>query len=95
MEIASMPIPEMSGSQVALSNIHAEKMTVEEAIKRFNANSWNAFSGASPDMQIWLVSMDGIWLPANVPGVVQKPYQHLSIVIDAKTGDEIYRNMQP
>ena len=34
-------------------------------------------------------------LPASVPGVAQEPYQHLSIVIDAKTGLEIFRNMKP
>lgn len=95
IEIASLSIPEISGSQVAPSNIHAEKMTLEEVAKRLNANPQNAFFEESPDTKVWLVSMDGIWLPANVPGVVQKPYQHLSIVIDAKTGLEIFSNIQP
>ena len=95
VEIASMSMPEISGSQVAPSNIHADEMTLEEAAKRLNSNPQNAFSEESPDTQVWLVSMDGIWLPADVPGVVQKPYQHLSIVIDAKTGSEIFRNVQP
>ena len=95
VEIASMSMTEISGSQVTPSNIRAEKMKLEEAANRLNTNSQNAFSEESPDAQVWLVSMDGIWLPADVPGVVQKPYQHLSIVIDAKTGLEIFRNMQP
>jgi hypothetical protein len=95
VEIASMSMPEISGSQVAPSNIHAEKMKLEEAAKRLNANPQNAFSEESSDTHVWLVSMDGIWLPADAPGVVQKPYQHLSIVIDVKTGLEIFRNMQP
>jgi hypothetical protein len=94
VEIALLPIPEISGSQVGPSNIHAEKMTVEEAAKRLNSNP-DVFSEESPDTQVWLVSMDGVWLPASVPGVVQQPYRHLSIVIDAKTGLEIFRNMQP
>ena len=34
VKIASMSIPEISGSQVAPSNIHAEKMILEEAAKR-------------------------------------------------------------
>lgn len=93
--IAALSIPETSGSQVAPSNIRAEKMTLEGAAQRLNAKPQNAFSEESPDTQVWLVSMDGIWLPASVPGVVQKPFQHLSIVIDAKTGLEIFRNMQP
>ena len=95
VEIASRSMPEISGSQVAPFNIHAEKMTLEEAAEQLSSNPQNAFSEESPETQIWLVSMDGIWLPANAPGVNQKPYQHLSIVIDAKTGIEILRNMQP
>jgi hypothetical protein len=95
VKIASMSMPEISGSQVAPSNIDAEKMTLEEAAKHLNSNPENASAKESSDAQVWLVSMDGIWLPTSAPGVVQKPYQHLSIVIDAKTGLEIFRNMQP
>ena len=94
IEIASMSIPEISGSQVAPSNIQAEKMKLEEAAQRLNSYP-DVFSGESPTLQVWLVSMDGIWLPADVPGVLQKPYRHLSIVIDAKTRLEIFRNIQP
>lgn len=95
VEIASMSMPEISGSQVTPSNIVAEKMTLEEAAKRLNSNPQETFSEVSPNTQVWLVSMNGVWLPADVPGVVQKPFQHLYIVIDAKTGLEIFRNMQP
>ena len=96
VQIVSMSMPEISGSQVAPSNIVAEKMTVKELAKRLNLNQpHNVLSEESPNTQIWLVSMDGLWLPANVPGIVQKPFQHLFIVIDAKTGLEIFRNMQP
>ena len=95
VKIASTSMPEISGSQVVPSNSHAEKMTLQEAAKRLNSNPQNAFGEESPDMQVWLVSMHGVWLPTTLPGVVQKPYQHLSIVIDAKTGLEIFRNMQP
>ena len=96
VKIVSMSEPEISGSQAVPSNIVAEKMTVKELAKRLNLNQpHNVLSDESPDAQIWLVSMDGLWLPANVQGVVQKPYQHLFIVIDAKTGSEIFRNMQP
>lgn len=95
VEIASMSMPEISGSQVTPSNIVAEKMTLEEAAKRLNSNPQETFSEVSPNTQVWLVSMNGVWLPADVPGVVQKPFQHLYIVIDAKTSLEIFRNMQP
>jgi len=95
VEIASKSMPEIGGSQVTPSNIAAEKMTLVEAAKRLNSNPQETFSEGSPNTQVWLVSMNGVWLPAAVPGVVQKPFQHLYIVIDAKTGVEIFRNMQP
>jgi hypothetical protein len=93
--IASVSIPEFGGSQIAPSNIRAEKMTLAEAAERLHSGSQNTFSEESPDMQVWLVSMDGIWLPPDVPGVHQKPYRHLSIVMDANAGLEIFRNAQP
>jgi hypothetical protein len=93
VEIASLTIPEFTGSQVAPYNIHAEKMTLEEAAKRLNTNPQSAFSKESPGTQVWLVAMDGIWWGAYAPGVVLKPYRHLSIVIDAKTGLEILREV--
>jgi len=95
LEIASLSIPELTGSQVAPYNIYAEKMTMEEAAKRLNSNPESAFSKESPDAQVWLVSMDGIWVGASAPGVDSPPYRHLSIAIDAKTGLEILRNIKP
>ena len=94
VKIAAMSIPEFGGSQVEPTNIRAEKMTLEQAAKRFGENPQNAFSKASPDTQVWLVSMDGVWQGAEAPGVATKPYQHLSIILDAKTGLEIYRNAE-
>ena len=93
VEIASMSMPEISGSQVTPFNIQAEKITLEEAVKRLNINPQDVFSEDPPETQVWLVSMEGIWLPGDVPGVVQKPYQHLSLVIDAKTGLELFRKI--
>lgn len=95
VEIASVSIPEFGASQVAPSNIRAEKMTLAEAAERLHSSSQNTFSEESPDMQVWLVSMDGIWLLPDVPGIRQKPYRHLSIVMDANAGLEIFRNAQP
>lgn len=87
--IAALSIPEISGSEVAPYNIHAEKMTLEEAVKRLNPSAPEEYLNTT----VWLVTMDGLWLPATVPGVDQKPYKHLSIVLDAKTGLEIFRNI--
>ena len=95
VEIASMSMPEISASQVPPSNIVAEKMTLEEAAKRLNSDPQEIFSNVNSNTKIWLVSMNGIWLPADVPGVSQQPFQHLYLIIDAKTGLEIFRNMQP
>lgn len=92
MESALMSMPEMTGSQVEPTDIRAEKMTLAEAAKHLNSNTQNTFSQDSSDTDVWLVSMDGIWLPAKAPDVPdQKEYRHLFIVIDAKTGQEIYR----
>ena len=95
-EMASMSMPpEISGSQVAPSNVSAEKMTLGEAAQRINAND-SVPSEYSLAMPVWLVSMDGIWLPATVPDLpTPEPYRRLSIIIDAKTGQEIMRNLQP
>ena len=96
VEIASLSIPEISGSQVAPSNIHADKSTLEEAVDRINANRQNVLSDQSPDRQVWLVTMDGIWLPPNAPDLpMPEPYRHFSIILDAETGDEMLRSMQP
>lgn len=66
-------------------------MTLEEAVKRLNPSAPEEYLNTT----VWLVTMDGLWLPATVPGVDQKPYKHLSIVLDAKTGLEIFRNIGP
>ena len=95
VRIASVSMPEISGSQVAPSNIQAEKMRWEDAVKRLNLDPKNVSSETSPEAKVWLVSMDGIWLPASVPDVVQEPYRHLSLIIDPQTGLEILRNMRP
>ncbi len=89
--------PEISGSQVTPSNIHAEQMTLGEATKRISKRD-NVAAGYSPDMLVWLVSMDGIWLdefprPENFP--TPEPYQHAFIIIDAKTGLDVGVSMRP
>ncbi|HEX5942339.1 MAG TPA: hypothetical protein VFY66_08680 [Anaerolineales bacterium] len=96
VEIASMSIPEISGSQVAPSNIQADKLTLEEAAEHINANRQDVFSENPPDLPVWRVTMDGIWLPPDVPDVpTLKPYRHLCLILDAETGNEILRSMQP
>ena len=97
LKITSMSRPEISGSQVTPSNVHAEQMTLGEAIKRISENS-DVASGYTPDMLVWLVTMDGVWLdefprPSDLP--TPEPYQHSTIIIDAKTGFEIESSVRP
>ena len=97
LKIASMSRPEMSGSQVTPSNVHAEQMTLGEAIRRIRENS-DVPTGYAPDMFVWLVTMDGVWLdefprPTDLP--TPEPYRHFIIIIDAKTGLEIEGSARP
>ena len=91
LKSALMSRPEISGSQVAPSNIHADQMTLGEATKRINGNN-DVATGYTPDMLVWFVTMDGIWLdefPRPTDLTTPEPYHHFMVIIDAKSGLEI------
>ena len=97
LKIVSMSRPEISGSQVPPFNVHAEQMTLGEATKRISENN-DVASGYTPDMLVWLVTLDGVWLdefprPSDLP--TPEPYRHSAIIIDAKTGLEIESSAHP
>jgi hypothetical protein len=97
LKMASLPRPEISGSQVTPSNVNAEKMTLGEATKRISGSN-DVATGYARDMLVWFVTMDGIWLdefprPTDLPTAV--PYQHFIIIIDAKSGLEIESAARP
>ena len=97
LQSAAMSRPELSGSQVTPSNVHAEQMTLSEAVKRIDENN-SVATGYSPDTLVWLVTMDGIWLdefprPTDLP--TPEPYQHLILIIDATSGLEIESAARP
>jgi hypothetical protein len=97
LKSVSMSRPEMSGSQVTPSNVHAEQMTLGEAVKRIDKNN-SVAAGYSPDMLVWFVTMDSIWLdefprPTDLP--TPEPYRHFFIIIDAKSGAEIESAARP
>jgi len=97
LKIVSTGQPEVSGSQVTPFNVHAEQMSLGEAIKRISERG-EVGAGDNPNMLVWLVSMDGVWLdefprPADLP--TPEPYRHALIIIDAKTGLEIRGSMRP
>src|SRR5215212_4185543 len=82
LKSAAMSRPEISGSQVNPSNVQAEQMSLGEAVRRIDENS-SVATGYSPDMLVWLVTMDGIWLdefprPTDLP--TPEPYQHFIII---------------
>jgi hypothetical protein len=97
IESASMSHPELSGSQVPPSNIRAQQMTLEEATRRIYEGN-HVGDGYAPDMLVWIVTMDGMWLdefprPTDVPA--PKPYRHLVMILNAKTGEEIESAARP
>src|SRR5262245_3505413 len=97
LKSASVSRLEISGSQVTPSNVHAERMTLGEAVKRIDEKN-SVAAGYSPDMLVWLVTMDGVWLdgfprPTDLP--TPEPYQHFIIILDAKTGLEIESSARP
>jgi hypothetical protein len=97
LKIASMSRPEMSGSQVAPTNVQAEQMTLAKAIKRVRENG-DVATGYTPDTLVWLVTMDGVWLdefPRPAGSLTPQPYRHILIIIDAKTGLEIESSAHP
>ncbi len=99
MEIASTSRPEISGAQEEVSNIGAEQMTLDEAVKKINKNNQPA-AGYDPAMIVWFVTMDGLWLgemsaPGSGPTPEPVPYHHYAIIIDAKTGLEIRSSLLP
>ena len=97
LKIASMPQPEISGSQVTPSNVHAEQMTLAEAVKRIQEDN-SVATGYDLEMLVWLVTMDGIWLdefPVPTGMTTPEAYHHFSIIIDQKTGVEIESSGHP
>jgi hypothetical protein len=97
LNIAAMSHPEISGSQVTPSNIHAEQMSLGKAVKRINENN-NVAAGYTPDGMVWLVTMDGIWLdefPRLTDMPTPVPYRHFLIILDAKSGLEIETAARP
>jgi len=97
LKSAAMSRPEISGSQANPSSVQAEQMSLGEAVRRIDENS-SVATGYSPDMLVWLVTMDGIWLdefprPTDLP--TPEPYQHFIIIIDAKSGLEIESSARP
>ncbi|HEY3311882.1 MAG TPA: hypothetical protein VGK00_09605 [Anaerolineales bacterium] len=94
---ASTSRPEISAPQVQPFNVQAEKLPLTEALKRLSAGNTPA-AGFDPQLPVWLVSMDGLWLdefprPDGFP--TPQPYRHFFVILDAKTGMEIESAAKP
>ena len=97
LEVASTSRPEISGPQEEPSNIRAEQITLDEAVKKLSKGH-QPRSGYDPNMTVWFVTMDGLWLnELDAPGVVitPAPYRHYAVIIDANTGSEIESFLTP
>jgi len=97
VKIALMSQPEISGSQVPPYNVHAEQMTLAKAVKRIQEDN-SVATGYDPEMLVWLVTMDGIWLdefpiPTGMPTI--EPYHRFDMIIDQRTGLEIESSGHP
>ncbi len=80
--------PEMSAAQVEPTNVQVKQLTLAEAVKRLRADGKPA-RGYDPQMPVWLVTMDGIWLdefPRSTEMPTPEPYQHFMMILDAQTG---------
>jgi hypothetical protein len=97
LETASTSRPEISGPQKEPSNIRAEQITLDEALKKMSKENQPP-SGYDPNMIVWLVTMEGLWLnEMDAPGVAitPAPYRHYAVIIDANTGSEIESFLTP
>lgn len=94
---ASASRPELSAAQIPPTNIHAEQLTLAAA-ETLLTGSANVPTGYEPNMIVWVVSMEGIWLdlaprPTGFP--IPEPYRHFSVIIDAKTGEAFQSSAHP
>ena len=97
VESASMSRPELGGSQTPPTNLHAEQMTLAEAVRQIDESN-SVAAGYSADMPVWLVTMEGNWLneaPRLTDVPTPEPYHRFLLIIDAKTGSEIESAARP
>ncbi|HKZ79068.1 MAG TPA: hypothetical protein VI793_19205 [Anaerolineales bacterium] len=97
LEISSMSQPEISGALTKPENIQAELTTLIVATKRLMGSD-SIGAGYSPDMMVWLITMDGTWTdefprPTDIP--TPEPYHHYGVILNASTGEHISTSARP
>ncbi len=94
---ASISRPEVSAVQIPPPNLHAEQFTLAAA-ERLLTGTDNVPTGYDPNIIVWLVEMEGIWIdeaPRPTGSPTPEPYRHFSVIIDAKTGKVIQSSARP
>ncbi len=78
----------MSPSQVMLTNIRVENLTLAQIGQRFGEPF--TLSGYAPSDSLWLVSMDGEWIQGGFISsewALAHPTHHLTVFVDGETGN--------
>jgi hypothetical protein len=97
LRIASTSHPEMSGALATPENVQAELTTLVTATRRLTGSD-SVGTGYSPDMAVWLVTMDGTWTdefprPTDMPA--PEPYHHYGVILNASSGESISISARP
>ena len=97
LKIASTSQPEMSGALVTPEAVRAELTTLVTATRRLTGSD-SVGAGYSPDMAVWLITMDGTWTdefprPTDMPA--PEPYHHYGVILDASSGESISISARP
>ncbi len=97
LKISSASQPEMDGGLTTSENVHAELTTLAVATKRLTGSD-DVGAGYSPDMAVWLVTMDGTRTgesshPADMPAV--EPYPQYGMILNAASGESISISARP
>ena len=97
LKISSMAQPEISGALTQPENIQAELTTLAIATKRLMGSD-SVGAGYSPDVIVWLITMDGTWTdefprPTDMP--TPEPYHHYGVILNASTGEHISTSTHP
>lgn len=89
--------PELVATDVPITNLAAERMTLSEAEKRIWGKQTSP-SGQEMDRSVWLVTMDGLWHAGMAipngdltpdPNSDPNPLHHFFVIVDATTGEVV------
>ncbi len=97
LKISSTSHPEMSGALTKPEDIHAELTTLAMATQRLTGSD-DVGAGYSPDMAVWLVTMDVTRtdeFPRQTDVPAPEPYRHYGVILDARSGESISTSARP